>query len=279
MGTAACKDTEGLAEEMAKTGENRRAMVLFTKSADCWTRWESFSKAAHAFERAYEHAMLVQEYAMGAEFIQKAAMSWIRHGEYDKFEFNYQVASDAYILAAEAEKKPKRFIDGAFCAIVGGDLDMARQLIYAAMATTKGQFKELINLALMLAEYHFGEADLYIKAAIARVLDRDGVQKILQIFNLIFAGFVRTTLESEAAVTIGNLVESTGMNYKRIRELVKECIKKGFIPASLDDETEELVVDPDRYDLESLTRRKGPILSRSLKDPGAWDIEPDEKGD
>ena len=44
----------------------------------------------------------------------------------------------------------------------------------------------------------------------------------------------------------------------------------------MDDETEELIVDPDRVDIEALTRRKGPILSRDIDDPGAWDINFDE---
>ncbi len=273
MGTSECKRAESLAEEYATKGENRKAMEMFTRAADCWSRWESYAKSAAAYERAYEHAMLVNDYATAANLVQESAEEWIKNGNYDKFEMGYQVASEAYIMAAEAKKDPRWLVEGAFCSIVGGDLDMTRQLIHAAMQTTRGRFRELINLALMLSEYHFGDADLYIKAAVARVLDKSGVQKMMRLLKFVFAGFVRTTLESEMAVTISNLVESTGLADYRVRELINECIRKGWIPASLDSETDELVVDPDRYDLEDLTRRKAPIMSRSLKDPGAWDVE------
>jgi tetratricopeptide (TPR) repeat protein len=276
MRSSDCQKAEQLAEGRAKEGKNTDAANLFSKAGDCWKRWESFAKAARNFERAYEHAMLCQEYTRAAEMIMAAGETWIKQGEFDKFELDSQIASEAYVLATEAERDPTRFIDGAFCAIQGGDIEMAKQLIHAASETTRGQHMERINLALMLSEYHFGDAERYIEVALARVLDREGMRKIGKAFSLVFAGFVRTSLESEAAVTIGGLAESTGLDVAKTRRLVEKGIQGGLIPAFLDPETDEVVVDTDRFDVSSLSRRKGPIMSRDLEDPGAWDIDLDE---
>ena len=61
------------------------------------------------------------------------------------------------------------------------------------------------------------------------------------------------------------------------QRLVVRLIENGYIPASLDEVSEELVVDSDRFDVSFLETRKRPILSRDLEDPGAWDIELDEE--
>ncbi|TXT57644.1 MAG: hypothetical protein BAJATHORv1_10347 [Candidatus Thorarchaeota archaeon] len=273
MGTDTCKEREKVAEENASSGCNDKALMYFLAAAECWKRWESFAKAANAFERAYEHGMLCQKYAKASEAMLEAGMAWIKQGQYEKFEIDCQIGAEAFILAAEEEKDPHRFVDGAFFSILGGDMELARQLIHAAVETTRGKDKELINLALMLSEYHYGEADRYIEAAITRVLDRDQVKRIRKYFLLMFAGFVRTSLESEAAVTIASLAESTGMEKKRISKFIMQCVNEGLIPAFYDEVSEELVVDQDRFDIEDITRRKGPIMSRDLDDPGAWDME------
>ncbi|MFW9907087.1 MAG: hypothetical protein ACFFEF_00820 [Candidatus Thorarchaeota archaeon] len=276
MDKSDCTRAEQNADAKAKEGLNEGAILLFHTAAKCWSRWEFFGKAAGAFERAYEHAMLEHRYTEAAEFMREAGDSWIRQGEHEKFEIDYQIASEAYIYAAEEDKNPMLFVDGAFCAIVGGDLDLARQLIHAAAETTRGRAKELINLALMLNEYHFGDADMYIDAALTRVLDKDGIKKIRDLFLLAFAGFVRASLESEVAVTISGLVESTGLEETKVRRIVERGIELGHIPAYLDSDSSELIVDSDRYDLADLSRRKRPILSTDLEDPGAWDMDLEE---
>ncbi|UCE09822.1 MAG: hypothetical protein JSW61_12745 [Candidatus Thorarchaeota archaeon] len=268
-----CQKAEKLAEERAKEGRNTDATNLFSRAGDCWKRWESFAKAARSYERAYEHAMLCQEYTRAAELVMEAGETWIKQGEFEKFEIDCQIASEAYVLATEAERDPALFVEGAFCAIQGGDLEMAKQLIHAASETTRGQQMERINLALMLSEYDFGDADRYIDGAVVRVLDRDGIRRTRRAFSLVFAGFVRTSLESEAAVTLASLAESTGLDTHKLKELVERGIEEGIIPAFLDPETQELVVDADRFDVSSLARRKGPIMSRDLEDPGAWDVD------
>ncbi|TFG13976.1 hypothetical protein EU537_04555 [Candidatus Thorarchaeota archaeon] len=203
----------------------------------------------------------------------QASNAWMAQGEHDKFEIDNQIASEAYVYAAEKSKKPIHLIYGAFCAILGGDLDFARHLLHAGAAGARGSSKELINLALMLTEYHFGDADMYIRAALARVLDRKQMDRVKEVFFFALVGFVRSSLESETVLSLSSLSESTGMSLDRIQTLVERGIRKGYIPAYIDHTSLEIVVDPDRIDITDLTRRKGPILSRDLDDPGAWDID------
>ncbi|MDF1538064.1 MAG: hypothetical protein P1Q69_04095 [Candidatus Thorarchaeota archaeon] len=276
MDKSDCSKFEEAAEERAKGGHNEDAMEMFLATAKCWYKWEFFSKAANAYERAYEHAMLANQYSNAAEYMQDAGDCWIKEGEHEKFEIDYQIASEAHIYAAEEDRDPIKFVEGAFCAIIGGDLDLARHLIHAAAETTRGKAKELINLALMLNEYHFGDAHMYIEAALTRVSDKEGMKKIRELFLLIFAGFIRSLLESEIAVTISSLAESTGLSISEVNSFVKRGIERGHIPAYLDQETQELVVDSDRLDMAELSRRQGPIMSRDLEDPGAWDVDLDE---
>ncbi|MHA1577062.1 MAG: hypothetical protein ACTSU3_06845, partial [Candidatus Thorarchaeota archaeon] len=184
-----------------------------------------------------------------------------------------QIAAEAFVYGAEEEKDPTRFVDGAFCAILGGDIILARQLIHAAAETTQGKMKELINLALMLSEYHYGDADMYIEAALTRILDKEGIKEIKEIFEMAFNGFIRTLIESETAVTVHSIAESTDMNLRRVTRLVEKGIERGQIPAYLDHESLELIIDSERADIDALSRRKGPIMSRDLEDPGAWDME------
>ena len=276
MESSDCLTAQQEAGEKASRGNNEEATDLFDRSARCWQRWESFAKAAGCYERAYEHAMLSQQYSRAASLLMNAGSSWIKQGEHEKFEIDCQIAAEAHIMAAEEERDPKHFVWGAFCAIIGGDLEMAKQLIHAAVETTRGQVKELINLALMLSEYQFGEADRYIESTIVETYDRDKIREVRRTFELVFAGFVRTSLESEAAVTIVSLAESTGLENAKVEKLVRKGVEEGLIPAYFDNESKELVIDADRYDMDALELRQGPILSRDLKDPGAWDIDPDE---
>ncbi len=276
MEKADCSRLLHKAENEAKEGNNETSAELFFSAGQCWSRWEFFTKAAQAYERAYEHAMLSHRYSDAAESMKLAGHCWIRQSEHEKFEIDYQIAAEAYIYSAEEERNPTRFVDGAFCAIVGGDLELARQLIHAAAETTKGKVKELINLCLMLNEYHFGDAEMYIEAALTRVLDKEKFAKIREIFFLAFAGFVRSSLESEVAISIRSLAESTGLEIQKTRRLIERGIEQGHIPAYLDPESEEIIVDSDRMDTEDLKRRKRPILSRDIRDPGAWDLDLEE---
>jgi hypothetical protein len=205
-----------------------------------------------------------------------ASSLWIRYGEHDKFEMNCQIAAEAYVSAAGAEKNPMYLLDAAFCAITGGDIDMARSLLHGVIETTKGEVTSRIDLALMLTEYRFGDADKLLREVIADQLDREHFSKIQRAFELVLAGFIRTSLESEAAISISSLVESTGIETKRFKQIVLAGIEKGFIPAYYDEETDELVIDSDRIDVSTLETRKGPILSRDLDDPGAWDLDLDD---
>jgi hypothetical protein len=112
---------------------------------------------------------------------------------------------------------------------------------------------------------------------LADQLDREHYAKMRRAFELVLAGFVRTSLESEAAVSMTSLVESTGIEKKRLKQIVIGAIERGFIPAYYDEETDELVIDSDRIDVSTLETRKGPILSRDIDDPGAWDIDLDDE--
>ncbi len=281
MPSSECIRIEQLAEEKAKSGCNEEAAELFARAGRCWRAWESFGRAAGAYERAYEHSMLCHEYRRAADLMMEAAYYWIRGGEHEKFELNCQIAADAYVSAAEQSKNPSRLVDAAFSAILGGDLELSRELIHAAIESSKGKSKELINLALMLIEYQFGDADRYIDAALARIMTRPEIERIRRQFMLLFATFVRTSLESEVAMTISSLAASTGLNPAVTEQLVRRGIDEGLIPGYIDDESKELIVDIDRADISDITRRRRPILSRDLRDPGAWDVEFDreKKGD
>ena len=272
-----CEDIEKAAEKLATAGKNREALKEFTKAAGCWKRWESFSRAAKALERAYEHGMLACEYAEAAMAMTASGSLWVRYGEHDKFEMNCQIASEAYVSAAGAEKNPMYLVDAAFCSITGGDIDMARSLVQAAIQTTKGKATGLIDLALMLMEYRFGDAELMLREVLADQLERDHYNKMYRAFELVLSGFIRASLESEAAVSMVSLVESTGIENRKLKRIVTRAIEKGLIPAYYDEETDELVIDSDRIDVSTLEKRKGPILSRDLDDPGAWDMDFDER--
>lgn len=271
-----CNDLEQAAEELAKVGKNLEAMKRFSIAAECWTKWESYSKAAQAYERAYEHGMLACEYAEAALVMTMASALWIRHGEHDKSEMNCQIAAEAYVSAAGAEKNPLYFLEAAYCSITGGDIDMARSLLHAVIETTKGEVTSLIDLALMLTEYRFGDADKMLRDVLADELDREHYSKMERAFELVLAGFIRTSLESETVISLSSLAESTGIEDTRLKHIVTGAIKKGFIPAYYDQDSDELVIDSDRIDVSTLEKRKGPILSRDIDDPGAWDIDLDE---
>ena len=273
MQKADCSKQEELAEEKAGKGLNEEAMDLFASAAECWKRWESFGRAANCFERAYEHAMLAHRYSRAANVMIEGGYSWIKEGHHDKFEIDCQIAAEAYILAAEKEKDPSHFVEGSLCAITGGDIELAKQLIHAAAETTKGQIRELIIFSLMLSEYQFGDADLYIDEVLPTAVDNQTIRKARRYLYLILTGFIRTSLESEAAITMNGLVESTGMKEEKLAKLVRKGIQEGLIPAYYDSDSGELVVDTDRYDISALADRKGPIMSRDLKDPGAWDLD------
>ncbi len=277
MTQSECQKLEKLAEEKADSGKNSEALTLFQKTGDCWKNWESFSKAAQAYERAYEHGMLANEYEKAALIMLNAGAAWVKHGEHEKFEVDCQIAAQAYVSAAEVKKDPYLLLDGAFCAITGGDLDLSRQLIDAVIQITKGEVTGLIDLALMLAEYRFGDANKLLEGVIAGEIDRNELEKLRRTFELVLAGFVRTSLESELAVTLASLEESTGIERKQLKKLIIRLIENGYIPAYLDEVYDELVVDSDRFDLDSLESRRRPILSRDLEDPGAWDINLDDK--
>ena len=277
MGQSECQKLGKLAEEMAKTGKNSEAMALFKRAGDCWKNWESFSKAAEAYERAYEHGMLAQEYTDAAQIMTNAGAAWVKHGEHEKFEVDCQIAAQAFVSAAEEKKNPYLLLDGAFCAITGGDLELSRQLIDAVIKVTKGEVTGLIDLALMLTEYRFGDANKLMETVLADEIERDELVKLRHSFDLVLAGFIRTSLESEAAVTLASLEESTGLDRRQLKRLVVRLIENGYIPAYLDEVSEELVVDSDRFDIDALETRKRPIMSRDLEDPGAWDIDLDDE--
>ncbi len=277
MSQSECQKIEKLAEEMADSGRNHEAMMLFQRAGDCWKNWESFSKAAQAYERAYEHGMLNHEYTKAAQIMTDASAVWAKYGEHEKFEIDCQIAAQAYVSAAEEKKDPYLLLDGAFCAITGGDLDLSRQLIDAVIQITKGEVTGHIDLALMLAEYRFGDANKLMETVLADEIERVELAKLRNSFELVLAGFIRTSLESEAAVTLASLEESTGLERGQLKRLIVRLIENGYIPAYLDEASEELVVDSDRYDIDTLETRKRPILSRDLEDPGAWDIDFDEE--
>ncbi len=273
-----CQTLLDNAEALGDAGKNVRAMEEFTRAAECWQKWESFSRAALAYERAYEHAMLERRYCEAARLLLRAGYQWMRQAEYDKFELDCQIAADACLMAAERDRDPSMLVDATLYALLGGDRDMVKELLRAAQRTSDLADERVLRVAFLMSEFEFGVADDYIETVLTKVLDEERLADVREFFVLMFAGFVRASLESEVALTVSSIAESTGMKVSRARRIIRRSIERGLIPAYLDEENDELVVDSDRFDADLLALRQRPILSRDLEDPGAWDI-PDRDSD